>query len=337
MRLPQQILQRAKDSSARIVLPEGHDIRVIEAAILATEEGLADITLLGNKEEISALANKKGLPTKNIELIDPSISPTTKKYAEFLITNKAKGKLSSEKAAQQASQPLVYANCMVANEDADGCVAGATIPTAEIIRHAIRIVGQNPEYSVISSFFLMLFEASGFGIKGPVLFADCGLVVDPNAKELAAIAAATARNAELLLSVSAIVAMLSFSTLGSARHPMVGKVREATKLLTREHPDLIVHGEVQLDAAIVQEIFASKGGKKDEYIQPNVFIFPNLDSGNISYKLAERTAGATAVGPILQGINKPINDLSRGCTANDIVNNIAVTACQASGSREATT
>lgn len=333
MHLPQQILQRAKDASVRIVLPEGHDVRIVEAAILATKEDLAKITLLGDRKEILALANRKGLSTRNIEVIDPTTSPVSKKYTEFLISNRSKGRLSVEKAVQQVSEPLVYANCMVANGDADGCVAGATISTAHIIRHAIRIVGQHPDYPVISSFFLMLFEPTGLGIEGPVLFADCGLVVDPNAKELAAIAAATAHNAELLLNAPAVVAMLSFSTLGSARHPMVTKVREATKLLTHEYPELITRGEIQLDAAILPEVFSSKGGVEDEYVRPNVFIFPNLDSGNIAYKLAERTAGATAIGPILQGINKPINDLSRGCTTNDIVQNIAVTACQANGFR----
>ena len=328
MRLPKHILQQARDSRSRIVLPEGHDIRVIEAASLATKERFAEVSLLGNPTKIFDTAKQGGFSMERVTIIDPTRSPLSQRYADLLITNRSKGKLSIDKAVQQAHQPIVYANCMVANNDADGCVAGATIPTSHIIRHAIRIVGQHAAYPIVSSFFLMLFGSSDMAIQGPVLFADCGLVIDPDARELAAIASATARNAELLLNTPAVVAMLSFSTLGSARHPLVAKVREATKLLKKNEPKLVVRGEIQLDAAILPEVFGLKGGQLDKYAQPNVFIFPNLDAGNIAYKLAERTAGASAIGPILQGINKPINDLSRGCTAKDIVQNIAVTACQ---------
>ncbi|MBL11101.1 MAG: phosphate acetyltransferase [Acidiferrobacteraceae bacterium] len=334
MRLPEKILQKAKDASVRIVLPEGEDIRIIEAANLAVKENLAEIILLGNKEKILEIASQKNMSLTNLEIVDPNGVRSVRDYANLLISRKTKGTLSMEKATKQALQPLVFANCMVANGDADGCVAGATTSTAEIIRHAIRIVGQHPSCPVISSFFLMLFDSTGLGINYPVLFADCGLVIDPNSEELAAIAASTADNAELLLNTRPVIAMLSFSTLGSARHPMVKKVREAKKLLAEEHPKLKVHGEIQFDAAIHEEIFSIKGGRKEDYTKPNVFIFPNLDSGNIAYKLAERTAGAIAIGPILQGINKPINDLSRGCTAQDIVQNIVITACQASSLRE---
>ncbi|MBK50466.1 MAG: phosphate acetyltransferase [Chloroflexi bacterium] len=328
MRLPEKILQKAKDASVRIVLPEGEDIRIIEAANLVVKENLAEIILLGNKKKILEVASQKNLTLTNLEIIDPNSVRSVQNYANLLISRKTKGTLSMEKATKQARQPLVFANCMVANGDADGCVAGATTSTAEIMRHAIRIVGQHPSCPVISSFFLMLFDSSSLGINYPVLFADCGLVIDPDSEELAAIAASAADNAELLLNARPVVAMLSFSTLGSARHPMVKKVREAKKLLAEERPNLKVHGEIQFDAAIHEEIFCIKGGKKQDYAKPNVFIFPNLDSGNIAYKLAERTAGAIAIGPILQGINKPINDLSRGCTAQDIVQNIVITACQ---------
>ena len=329
MQLPEQILKKAKSSRSRIVLPEGHDIRVLLAAVEAAKQKIAQITVLGDLKRIQAMASIQNVLLDNITVIDPTISNANGKYAELLVRNSNKAKLSLEKAQQQVNQPIVHANCMLANGDVDGCVAGATIPTAEVIRHAIRIVGQSPKYPMVSSFFLMLFSPFGPGIQGPVLFGDCGLVIDPDAKALSIIAAATAQNAEILLNVPPVVAMLSFSTLGSARHSLVTKVRTATNLLSQMRPDLIVRGEIQFDAAIVPEIFDSKVGRKREFSAPNVFIFPNLDAGNIAYKIAERVAGATAIGPILQGINKPINDLSRGCTAEDIVQNIAVTACQA--------
>ena len=328
MQLPEHIFQQARTAHARIVLPEGHDVRVIKAAAEATKHNLAQITVLGTPDQIQETATRHDLTLDHVTVINPATSPSCNQYAELLVMNRAKAQLSFDKALQQVHQPIVHANCMVANGDADGCVAGATISTAEVIRHAIRIVGQSPEYSLVSSFFLMLFKTSGPGIQGPVLFADCGFVIDPDAEELATIAAATARNAEILLNTPPIIAMLSFSTLGSARHRLVTKVRAATKLLNQQHPNLTVRGEIQLDAAILPEVFESKAGQTGEFAPPNVFIFPNLDAGNIAYKLAERTAGATAIGPILQGINKPINDLSRGCTAEDIVQNIAVTACQ---------
>ncbi len=328
MQLPEHIFKQARATRARIVLPEGHDIRVMQAAAEATEQNLAEITVLGNPDQIREAAIRQSLTLDRVTVINPTTSPSCNQYAELLVMTRAKAQLSFDKALQQVYQPIVHANCMVANGDADGCVAGATISTTEVIRHAIRIVGQNPEYPLVSSFFLMLFGSSGPGIQGPVLFADCGLVIDPDAKELATIAAATARNAEILLNTAPIVAMLSFSTLGSARHRLVTKVREATKLLIQQRPDLTVRGEIQFDAAILPEVFESKAGQTGEFAPPNVFIFPNLDAGNIAYKIAERTAGATAIGPILQGINKPINDLSRGCTAEDIVQNIAVTTCQ---------
>ena len=328
MQLPEHIFQQARAAHARIVLPEGHDIRVIQAAVEAAEHNLAQVTVLGNPDQVQEAATRQGLTLNGVKVVNPSTSPSCKQYAELLVMARTKARLPLDKALRQVHQPIIHANCMVANGDADGCVAGATISTADVIRHAIRIVGQNPEYSLVSSFFLMLFESSGLGIQGPALFADCGFVIDPDAKELATIAAATARNAEILLNTPPIVAMLSFSTLGSARHRLVTKVREATELLIQQHPDLTVRGEIQFDAAILPDVYESKAGQSGEFVPPNVFIFPNLDAGNIAYKIAERTAGATAIGPILQGINKPINDLSRGCTAEDIIQNIAVTACQ---------
>ncbi len=329
MQLPDYILQKAKASRARIVLPEAHDPRIIQAACIATEQNLAQIILLGTPDHINRSAHNQGLTLDGISVIDPKTSPLSNQYAELLVTNSLKARITLEKALQRIQTSIVFANCMVANNEAEGCVAGATMSTAEVIRHAIRIVGQNSANAVVSSFFLMIFDSTNPGIQGPVLFADCGLINDPDANELAALAAATAHNAELLLNMPPTVAMLSFSTLGSARHPQVTKVRRAVKLLTDRYPGLSVQGEVQFDAAIIPEILESKSSRPSDFARPNVFIFPNLDAGNIAYKLAERTAGATAIGPILQGIKKPINDLSRGCSVHDIVQNIAVTACQA--------
>jgi len=318
----------ARMSRRRIVLPESNDPRVVQAGIEAVKQQIAEIILLGNPDQVrSAATNDPAL--ERLTIIDPVTSPNHSRYAEILIKARAKAQISIDKAKEQIQLPLVYANCMVASGDADGCVAGANIATAEVIRHAIRIVGANPEFKLASSFFLMLFGSTTPGIQGPALFADCGLVINPDASELAKIAAATAQNARILLDMTPVVAMLSFSSMGSARHPAVSRVYQATKLLNQQYPDLHVIGEIQFDAAIFPEIFESKTGKTGKFVQPNVFIFPNLDAGNIAYKIAERVAGATAIGPILQGINKPINDLSRGCTIDDIVRSIAVTACQA--------
>ena len=199
MKLPEHIFQQARTARARIVLPEGHDVRVIKAAAEATEHNLAQITVLGNPDQVQETATLHGLTLDRVTIIDPTTSQSCNQYAELLVMTRTKARLSPDKALEQVHQPIVHANCMVASGDADGCVAGATISTADVIRHAIRIVGQNPEYSLVSSFFLMLFKTSGPGIQGPVLFADCGFVIDPDAKELATIAAATARNAEILL------------------------------------------------------------------------------------------------------------------------------------------
>lgn len=321
-------------SLCRIVLPEGNDARVVKAGIEAVKREIAEVILLGNPDQVRSTATNDSALDR-LTIIDPVTSPDRSRYAEILIEARTKAQISLDRAEQQIQQPLVYANCMVASGDADGCVAGANIATAEVIRHAIRIVGADPKFKLASSFFLMLFEPDTPGIQSPVLFADCGLVIDPNASELAKIAATTARNARILLDATPVVAMLSFSSMGSARHPAVSKVCQAKKLLNQQYPDLHVIGEIQFDAAIVPEIFESKTGRTGKFVQPNVFIFPNLDAGNIAYKISERVAGATAIGPILQGINKPINDLSRGCTIDDIVQNIAVTACQANFDRNA--
>ena len=326
--LPQNIVARAKASSARIVLPEGSDTRIIHAAAAATVSGIANIVILGDADIINGRAAQQGIELEGVTIINPETSSMINRYAELLISTRTKSQLSKKKAIQQVQQPMVYANCMVAIGDADACIAGAITPTADVIRHAIRIVGQRPECNVVSSFFLMLFGASANGIQGPVLFADCGLVVNPDENELAEIAANTAYNAELILDQPAVIAMLSFSTLGSARHPHVSKVRKATQIFKENHPNIAITGEIQLDAAISSEIFEAKTRSLARYKKPNVFVFPSLDAGNIAYKLAERTSNATAVGPIIQGLNYPISDLSRGCSNEDILQNITVTACQ---------
>ncbi|MBO67520.1 MAG: phosphate acetyltransferase [Acidiferrobacteraceae bacterium] len=326
--LPENIIARARASNALIVLPEGDDIRVIRAAADATTSGIAEIVILGDVDIIRARATQQNIELEGVTIINPETSSRINRYAELLIKTRTKSQLSENTAIQQASQSIVYANCMVAMGDAHACIAGAATPTAEVIRHAIRIVGQRPDCNVVSSFFLMLFGNSANGIQGPVLFADCGLVVNPDEHELANIAANTACNAELILDEPASVAMLSFSTLGSARHPHVSKVRKATKILEKEYPNISVVGEIQLDAAISSEIFRAKTGSAMHYKKPNVFVFPSLDAGNIAYKLAERTSNATAIGPIMQGLNYPVSDLSRGCSSEDILQNIAVTACQ---------
>ena len=329
MKALNNIFKRASENPKRVVLAEGEDPRIIQAAITATAKGIAKITLLGNPSRIEEKAAELGLSLISIVLLDPATAENSERYAQVLYQlRQAKG-MTPEKAAESIKDPLHYAQMMVHLDDADGSVAGAVYTTSDTVRSAIQIIGMDERSSMISSFFLMMLCEAFHDLKGGVLFADCGLVIDPDASQLAQIAMSAANSARTLLEEEPRVAMLSFSTSGSAKHAAVDKVVEATRLVKLEMPDLAIDGDVQLDAAIVAEISDRKVPGSATHGRANVLIFPNLEAGNIGYKLAERIGKADAIGPILQGLRKPANDLSRGCSSKDVVNVIAITVVQA--------
>jgi len=315
-----------------IVLPEGTEERTLKAADEVLAEGIARITLLGNPAEIRNMATSFGL--KNIDkaaIVDPVNHPKKQQYIDLMVElRKSKG-LTTEEASKLIEDPLYLGVMMIKSGDADGEVAGARNTTGDVLRPAFQYVKTAPGISVVSGAFIMILKDREFGADGIIVFADGAVHPDPTDKELAEIAVATARTTKAIVGVEPKVALLSFSTMGSAKHPLVDKVVSATKMAKEMAPEFMFEGELQVDAALIEAIGQKKAPGSKIAGKANVLIFPDLECGNIAYKLVERLAHAQAIGPVLQGMAAPINDLSRGCSVSDIINVIAITANQAAG------
>ena len=328
-----KLKQRAKCDVKTIVLAEGEDMRTVEAAAIVLKEGYAKIKILGNEEKIKAMAAEKGLDISGAQIIDPEISDKTEEYAEkFYEMRKAKG-MTPEKAAETVKNVLYYGVMMVNEGEADGMVAGACNSSANVIRPSLQILKTKSGTKLVSAFFVIIVPDCEYGENGAFVFADCGLNQDPTADELSEIAISSAQSFKNLFGAEPKVAMLSHSSYGSAKHTLVEKVVEATRLAKEKAPELKLDGELQLDAAIVPEIGQSKAPGSPVAGKANVLVFPDLDAGNIGYKLVQRLAKAEAYGPVTQGIAMPINDLSRGCSADDIVGVVAITCVQAQANK----
>lgn len=330
MNILDQMLARAKSHPQRIVLPEGDEPRTLEAANTILKEGIAKLILIGNPDTILSMAKEKGLTfIDQATIVDPESDPRMGVYANLLFElRKAKG-MTEEEAAKKVKDPLYLGCLMIKNGDADGELAGARGTTADTIRPAFQILKTKPGVSVVSGAFLMFTPAKQLGEDGFLVFADCAVNPCPNAEELAQIAISTAETAKSIAGIEPRVAMLSFSTKGSAKHELIDKVTEATRIAKEKAPELMLDGELQADAALIEKVAATKAPNSEVAGKANVLVFPDLQAGNIGYKLVERFSGADAVGPILQGIAAPVNDLSRGCKVQDIVQMIIITACQA--------
>ncbi len=326
MSLLQSVREKAKKACKTIVLAEGEEKRVLDAAKVILDEKIAGLVLIGNKDVI---AQKAAFDVNQVTIVDPA-SDNLDEYADLLYElRKAKG-MEKEQAAQLVKNPLYLGVMLVKTGKADGMVAGSVNSTGDTLRPALQIIKTAPGIKTVSSCFIMVLpEGSKYGENGVMVFADCAVNIEPDAEQLASIAIASADTAKKIAGIDPKIAMLSFSTKGSAKHANVDKVVEATKIVNTIAPELQCDGELQLDAAIVESVAQLKAPGSKIAGHANVLIFPDLQSGNIGYKLVQRLAGAQAVGPICQGFNKPVNDLSRGCSSEDIVNVVAMTVLQA--------
>jgi phosphate acetyltransferase len=329
MELLDQIKEKARTLQNRIVLAEGAELRTLKAAEIILRENLARIILLGDVQLINELAYREGIQILGAEIIDPRTNTKRDHYAEMMVEiRKSKG-LTIEEALLSLNDPLVFGPMMIKAGDADGEIAGAINSTGDVLRPALQYVKTMPGVSVVSGVFFMLFNNKEIGENGILVFADCAVMPDPDERQLAEIAVTTAKTARAIANIEPRIAMLSFSTKGSAKHPLVTKMTNATQIAREMAPELLIDGEMQLDAALNEEVGQLKSPGSKVAGKANVLIFPGLEAANIGYKLVQRLAGAEAIGPILQGMAAPVNDLSRGCSVSDIVNMVAITATQA--------
>lgn len=325
----EEIKNRAKQQIKTIILPEATDIRILKAAQIVNKEKYAKVVLIGNKEEIERLIKENNLELGDTQIIDPAKSDKTSEYAKELYElRKAKG-MTEEQAQKSILEPIYYGMMMVKLNHADGLVSGAAHSTADTLRPALQILKTAPGTKLVSAFFVMVVPNCEYGANGTFIFADSGLNEEPDAEKLSEIAISSSKSFKQLVGEEPKVAMLSYSTMGSAKSELTQKVIDATKLLKEKEPNIKADGELQLDAAIIPEIAKSKAPESTVAGEANVLIFPDLDAGNIGYKLVQRLAKAEAYGPLCQGIAKPVNDLSRGCSYQDIAGVIAITAVQA--------
>ena len=325
----EDVKAKAKANLKTIVLPEAEDKRTLEAAEQIKKEGFAKLILLGNKETIEKDAKSYGFDLSGIELVDPKTAPSLDDYVTTLVElRKSKG-MTEEEARKLLTESNTYFGVMMVKKgDADGLVSGACHSTADTLRPSLQILKTKPGTKLVSAFFVMVVPDCKYGENGTFVFSDCGLNQNPTAEELAAIAESSAESFRFLVGKEPRVAMLSYSTLGSAKHDDVTKVQEATRIAKENNPNLLLEGELQLDAALVESVASLKAPNSKVAGHANTLIFPNLDAGNIGYKLVQRLAKAEAYGPMTQGIARPVNDLSRGCSAEDIVGEVAITAVQ---------
>ena len=332
--LIEQLCARAKADKQRIVLPESLEERTITAADMALRDELAEIILIGNPDEIHALAERLGL--KHIgkaTIIDPATSEKTEEYAQLLAQLRAKKGMTIDKARQQVLDPLYFGCLIIKSGDADGQISGALSTTGDTLRPALQIIKCAPGITCVSGAMLLITPATEYGDNGVIVMGDVAVTPMPDANQLAQIAVCTAQTAQAVAGMDPRVAMLSFSTKGSAKHEVCDKVIEATRLAKEMAPELKIDGEMQADAALVERVGAKKCPGSPIAGKANVLVVPCLEVGNIGYKLVERLAHAEAIGPILQGIARPVNDLSRGCCVDDIYKMIAITACQAQAAK----
>ncbi len=326
----EKIKAKARADVKHIVLPEGTEPRTVQASAKILKEGVARVTLLGNPDEVRKVAAETGTDLTGVAIIDPATSEKRAAYADLLYElRKAKGMTPEQATELVTKNPLYYGAVMLKAGDADGMVAGAINSTGNVLRPALQIIKTAPGIKVVSSCFIMELPDPKWGDNGVMIFGDCAVIPNPTAEELAAIAIASAASGKQLVDINPRVAMLSFSTKGSAKHENVTKVQEATKLAHELAPDLQLDGELQADAALVESVGQLKSPGSTVAGHANVLVFPDLQAGNIGYKLVQRLAGAEAIGPIIQGLAKPVSDLSRGCSVDDIVSVVSITAVKA--------